>query len=273
VVGGAFGQNGIVTSFTVPTLTAVDTRTLSAATGQTPVFSPTGDRVFVRSAGGTIDVFAFNPATGSLGSAPLLTIPINPFPDPDLGVFSHFGQDLLAIHPNGSKLYVSEPNAVRVFDANSGALLTSITGPNINLPQGLAIKTLPNQSPVCTAVTVTPATLWPPNHLFVPLTMTGATDPDEDPVTLSVTNVFQDEPVNESGAGAGSSSPDASLLPLAVRAERNGTGDGRVYHIAFTADDGKGGTCSGTAPVCVRHDQGKGSSCIDGGPLFNSLEP
>jgi hypothetical protein len=273
VVGGEFGQNGILTSFIVPTLTAVDTRTLSAQIGQTPVFSPTGDRVFVRSAAGTIDVFAFNPATGSLGNAPLLTIPINPFPDPDVGFFSHFGQDLLAIHPNGSKLYVSEPNAIRVFDANSGALLTTITGPNVTHPQGLAVKTLPNQSPVCTAVTVAPTTLSP-NPLFVPLTMTGATDPDGDPVTLSVTSVFQDEPVNEIGAGAGTSSPDASLLPLAVRAERNGTGDGRVYHIAFTADDGKGGTCSGTAPVCVQHDRGTGSSsCIDGGPLFNSLEP
>jgi len=273
VVGGPLGSNGIVQSFAVSTLTAVDTRTLSAETGQTPVFNPTGDRVFVRSAWGAVDAFAFNPATGSLGAAPLVTIPINPFPDPDLGVVSHFGQDLLAIHPNGSKLYVSEPNAVRVFDANSGALLTSITHPNITLPQGLAVKTLPNQSPVCTAVTVVPTTLWPPDHLLVPLTMTGATDPDGDPVTLSVTSVFQDEPVNEPGAGAGSTSPDAGLLPLAVRAERNGTGDGRVYHIAFTADDGKGGTCSGTTPVCVQHDQGQGNSCIDGGPLFDSLNP
>jgi len=41
--------------------------------------------------------------------------------------------------------------------------------------------------------------------------------------------------------GSGSSSPDAQLSPLAVRAERNGNtkspGNGRVYHISFTAED------------------------------------
>ena len=274
VVGGSStsGSNGTLQSFTLPTLTPVDTRTLSAIVGQTAVINPTGDRVFVRSAGGRIDVFAFNPVTGALGSAPLLTITINPFLNAN-GVTDHFGQDLMAIHPNGTKLYVSEPGAVRVYDANSGSLLTSITGPVINLPQGLVVKILANQPPVCTDVTIAPTTLWPPNHHFVPIEITGATDPDGDPVTLSVTSVFQDEPVNQPGAGAGSTAPDASLLPLSVRSERNGTGNGRVYHVAFTADDGKGGTCSGTAKVCVQHDRGKGSSCTDGGPLFDSLVP
>ena len=39
-----------------------------------------------------------------------------------------------------------------------------------------------------------------------------------------------------------------------LRAERTPQADGRVYRIAFSASDGRGGTCSGTATVSVpRH--------------------
>ena len=89
--------------------------------------------------------------------------------------------------------------------------------------------------------------------------------------------IRQDEAVREQGAGAGNSVPDAMLVPLAVRAERNGTpstpGDGRVYHLVFSAFDGQGGFCSGSVAVCVPHDQKPGATCVDGGPLFDSLVP
>lgn len=74
-------------------------------------------------------------------------------------------------------------------------------------------------------------------------------DPDGDPLTLTVTGVTQDEPVN--GAGDGDTAPDAQAGPASnqvyVRGERSGTGDGRVYRIAFTVADGQCGTCSGTS--------------------------
>lgn len=83
--------------------------------------------------------------------------------------------------------------------------------------------------------------------------------------------------MRDQGAGAGNSEPDATLMPLAVRAERNGNpktpGDGRAYHIAFSAFDGQGGFCSGSVSVCVPHDQSPAASCVDGGPLFDSLVP
>ena len=96
-------------------------------------------------------------------------------------------------------------------------------------------------------------------------------------MTIAATSVSQDEPVKLTGSGSGNTSPDATLSPLTVRAERDGNpqipGDGRVYHIGFTAADGKGGTCTGTVTVCVPHDQGQHSTCIDEGSLFNSLLP
>lgn len=107
----------------------------------------------------------------------------------------------------------------------------------------------------------------PANHLFVPVTISGVTDPDGDSFTIAVTNIQQDEPV-------GDNCPDAILKPEGtgmVRRERldEGPADGRVYTISFTATDSNGGTSSGTLTVCVPRT---GTSCVDGGATYNSLE-
>jgi hypothetical protein len=73
------------------------------------------------------------------------------------------------------------------------------------------------------------------------------------------------------GQGGGHShAPDAVLEghKALVRAERLGGGNGRVYHLSFTATDAAGGTCSGTVTTCVPHDRKRG--CVDGGPLYDS---
>src|SRR5262249_62079048 len=80
----------------------------------------------------------------------------------------------------------------------------------------------------------------------------------------------QDEPP---GGSSGETCPDAEGLGTdvaLVRAERDGGGDGRVYHIAFRADDPFGGSCAGTVEVCVRHDNGHDDVCGDQGPAFDS---
>jgi hypothetical protein len=133
----------------------------------------------------------------------------------------------------------------------------------------------PNENPDCSTVTANPKILWPPNHKYQLITLSGATDPDGDPVTLTITGVTQDEPLN--GLGDGDTSPDAKSGPSSnkvyVRAERAGTRNGRVYRISFTGSDGKGGTCSGAATVGVPHDQGRGKVPIDSGQSVNSFGP
>jgi hypothetical protein len=133
----------------------------------------------------------------------------------------------------------------------------------------------PNLPPDCSAATSRPSGLWPPNHKMASIEITGVVDPDpDDQVTLQVTSIFQDEPVN--ALGDGNTAPDGDGLGTSlaqVRAERSGTADGRVYHVAFTATDLAGATCSGSVAVCVPHDQGRGSACVDGGPLYDSTAP
>jgi hypothetical protein len=134
-----------------------------------------------------------------------------------------------------------------------------------------------NQPPDCSAVTLDITSLWPPNHKLRTITASGATDSDVgDSATLVIDGITQDEPVN--GAADGNTSPDGFLSsPLSnkakVRAERAGTGDGRVYRLHFTATDTHGGSCSGTATVGVPHDN-SGPAAVDSAPpSYNSLLP
>jgi hypothetical protein len=132
-----------------------------------------------------------------------------------------------------------------------------------------------NNDPDCAGVTASPNKLWPPNHKFRLVTLGGATDPDGDPVTLTITGVTQDEALNDDGDG--NTSPDAKNGPSSdkvyLRAERSGKGNGRVYTVSFTGSDGQGGTCSGTAKVGVSHDQGGKKTPIDSGLSVNSFGP
>jgi dipeptidyl aminopeptidase/acylaminoacyl peptidase len=121
--------------------------------------------------------------------------------------------------------------------------------------EGLAIaearfadwQALPNHPPDCTNVTAGSSELVPPNNKLVPVTISGAADPDGDVVAFSATSVTQDEPTG--------TTPDAVTGPgpsqVSLRAERDGAGDGRVYRIVVRGDDGFGGTCTGTVRVGV----------------------
>ncbi|MCB9566368.1 MAG: hypothetical protein H6710_03985 [Myxococcales bacterium] len=132
-----------------------------------------------------------------------------------------------------------------------------------------------NEPPDCSKAAPSVAEIWPPNHKFVPVTVNGVTDPEGGNVTIKVTSIKQDEPVDTTGDGK--FVPDGKGVGTAtaeVRAERVGTpsvpGNGRVYHIGFTATDPGGGSCSGVVKVGVPHDQNKRP--VDDGPNYDSTQ-
>ena len=122
----------------------------------------------------------------------------------------------------------------------------------------------PNRPPDCSGVTPSRAVLSTPNRRLVPITLDGATDPDGDPVTVSVDGVMQDEPVTGRGDATSPDAIDEGEGELRVRAERDPHGDGRVYRIAFTASDDHGGSCSGTVTVSVPRKRRK--PAVDSAP-------
>ncbi len=126
-----------------------------------------------------------------------------------------------------------------------------------------------NSPPVCDSATASNTIIWPPNHGFVPVDILDVTDPDEDAVSIVIDSITQDEAVD--APGSGHTAPDGQGLATGVahlRAERAGTGDGRVYAIGFSANDGRGGNCNGMVNVSVPHD--KNSEAIDNGQIFDS---
>lgn len=131
-----------------------------------------------------------------------------------------------------------------------------------------------NQPPVCDQAFPGIAILWPPNHKTVKTGIVGVTDPDGDEIALQITGITQDEPVN--GLGDGDTAPDGfgvGSSKAELRAERSGTGNGRVYAVHFAADDGNGGQCTGSVNVAVPHDKGKESAAIDDGQAYDSTQP
>ena len=143
---------------------------------------------------------------------------------------------------------------VRVTDGDGGTATGSTT------------VTVTFPPPSCAGATASPGQLWPPNHKFVAIAISGVVNPAPGAATVTVTSIRQDEPTggDVDGMGVGTASPS-------VRSERDGGGDGRVYHINFTAT-GAGGSCTGSVTVGVPHDQGHGS-LVDGGPLYDSTVP
>ncbi len=134
-----------------------------------------------------------------------------------------------------------------------------------------------NKPPVCLTAAASVATLWPPNHKYVKIGIDGVSDPEGGPVMVMIMSVMQDEPTN--GLGDGDTPVDAVIHAdgtVDLRAERAGTpkvpGDGRVYHVSFTATDSGGMTCAGMVTVCVPHDMGAHKICIDEGPLYDSTK-
>ncbi len=112
-----------------------------------------------------------------------------------------------------------------------------------------------------------------PNHSWVQITLSGATDPDGDAVTYTITGVSQDEAI--CGSGSGATGPDAEFRnnrtdEVWLRAERDGGGDGRVYHLYFLVTDSNGATTWGSTTVSVPKSS-NGNPAIDSGAAFDSL--
>ena len=134
--------------------------------------------------------------------------------------------------------------------------------------------------------------LWPPNHKLIQFTLadcapvrTGCGDGGGDgsgggsggggggvifftgtvPLDAAITSITSDEAVD--AAGDGHTDYDISIVDdttFALRSERSGTGDGRVYHVNYATPAGDLGTCDFVVP----HDQGPAHGAVDSGVVL-----
>lgn len=136
---------------------------------------------------------------------------------------------------------------------NTAAVDFSQPDPDPSNNSATATVTASNPPPVISNVATDKATLSPPNHKMVDVTVSyKVTDNCGVPVCrLAVTS---NEPVD--APGSGNTSPDWEVLDahhVRLRAERSGTGSGRVYTIGIACTDDGGAATTTTAAVTVPH--------------------
>jgi HlyD family secretion protein len=120
------------------------------------------------------------------------------------------------------------------------------------------VKVVDTTPPVIQSVAAKPSALWPPNHKMVPATVTvSAKDLCSATTTCKIVAVKSNEPIN--GTGDGDTAPDWQItgnLTVNLRAERAGSGSGRIYTITVQCTDASGNSSTKDVAVTVPHDQG-----------------
>jgi hypothetical protein len=119
-------------------------------------------------------------------------------------------------------------------------------------------------------------TLWPPNHQFVDVGLAiTVSDLSDTALGIAIAVTSDEDPALEQGSGRLVHCPDA-IIDLAsqtvqLRAQRAGTGDGRVYRITVTSTDSCGNASVCSVAVSVPVSQGKNAGAVDSGQFFDAV--
>ena len=173
------------------------------------------------------------------------------------------------------QLVVTDDDPANPKSSTPDTVTVSVT--DVNAPPRCDLgRSVCPESTFKTKENVDTCVMWPPNHKLLSASIVGVTDEDSelDDVTVRITAVTQDEPVD--GTGDGDTSPDAIIQSgdpadsVLLRSERSGLENGRVYVVHFTANDGIE-SCTGSVTVGVPHD--RQDTPIDDGQAFDSTQP
>jgi len=122
------------------------------------------------------------------------------------------------------------------------------------------LKTVEDTMDPTLGVSVSPAMLWPPNGRFVPIHARVSAQDACGEVSVVLESISHDE---ERGNGQ-DDVRDADLgepdFDFALRAARDGGGNGRTYTVTYLATDGTGREARASSSVRVPHDRGRGKA-------------
>lgn len=112
-------------------------------------------------------------------------------------------------------------------------------------------------TPPTLSVTLTPATLWPPNDKLVPVTATIVVQDDYDPEPeIKLESITASETLANGDIQDAQFFTDDRGFLLAAKRAGNNMG-GRVYTVTYSATDASGNKTTASATVAVQHDQGR----------------
>jgi len=173
-----------------------------------------------------------------------------------LSIIAAFGTASIddgSFDPDGDPLTLTQapPNP---YPLGMTSVLLTATDPKGAMSQASGIVTVVDQTgPSLTGLAASPASLWPPNHKMVPVTINYGQS-DNCPGSVScVLSVSSNEASNNN-------EPDWIVVDahhVLLRSEREGSGPGRTYTITLTCTDAANNVTVKTATVLVPHDQGR----------------
>ena len=126
-----------------------------------------------------------------------------------------------------------------------------------NVGQDVQVVTIEDTTPPVITVSLSPVVLWPPNHKLITIVAEIEVQDVCDPApTVRLLSISSDEPDDDLGDGATNGDIEGAALgtddrEFRLRAERQGTGDGRVYTVTYEAEDSSGNTTQAQATVEV----------------------
>jgi hypothetical protein len=125
---------------------------------------------------------------------------------------------------------------------------------NQEKPHSLTVQI--DKTPPTVACNASPNVLWTPNNKLVPVNLSvTVTDALSGPAGFTVVSVTSNEPDSGQGDIQGFV-PGTASTSGRLRAQRLGSGTGRVYTLTYSGLDKAGNTAPCTTTVTVPHDQG-----------------
>ena len=150
-------------------------------------------------------------------------------------------------------------DAVLTYTFNLGTHVVTLNATDMagNTASDNVTVTVVDTTPPEINATAAPNMLWPPNHKYVEVHITVTVYDICDPSpTLTFVSITSNEP--ENAKGDGNTVDDIAIVndfTFNLRAERSGTGSGRIYTITYQATDISGNTAMTSVTVEVPHNQ------------------
>lgn len=146
----------------------------------------------------------------------------------------------------------SQPVTVATYGINTFEYKSSDTAGNEEESKALTLKV--DTTPPTVKVTLDKSTIWPANNKMVSVTASVyATDTLSQVDSIVLTSITSNEPLQADDIQDAQYGTYDTVFML--RAQRAGSGSGRIYTITYTVKDKAGNTTKASATVTVPHDQ------------------
>lgn len=151
----------------------------------------------------------------------------------------------------------TEQNLTYIFNLGIHVITLNVTDMAGNTGSDNVTVTVVDTTPPEISATVSPDTLWPPNHKYVEVEVSVTVYDTSDPApTLTLVSITSNEPDNAKGDGnIVDDIVTVNGFTFNLRAERSGLGSGRTYTITYQATDSSGNTAQASITVEVPHNK------------------